>query len=109
MLLGPDREFGLIQHKLDYDRRQVTMSSTEGLCLNITVPNTLLQNDKLDAKDEKLPVFAFIHGGGFSVGSGMWPQYDVARFVQLSIKEGMPCIGVTLKYFTLTYRISRCN
>lgn len=90
-------EFNLIQHKLDYDRRQVAMSSTEGLCLNITIPNGLLKDDKLDVQEQKLPVFVFIHGGGFSVGSSMWPQYDVGRFVQLSVKEDMPCIGVTLK------------
>ena len=76
------------------------MSDTEGLCLNITVPKS--QDGTLDAEG-RLPVVTFIHGGGFNNGSGMFPHYDMARFVQLSVKEGMPCIAVVLKYvLTLT-------
>ena len=71
------------------------MSDTEGLCLNVTVPKS--QTGKLD-QSGKLPVFAFIHGGGFINGSGMFPQYDMARFVRLSVKEGKPCIAVSLNY-----------
>jgi hypothetical protein len=32
------------------------------------------------------------------VGSGIYPHYDMARFVRLGITEGMPCIAVTMKY-----------
>ena len=70
------------------------MSDTKGLCLNITVPSS--KQGSLDAS-ASLPVFVFIHGGGYNVGSAMFPQYDMARFVQLSIKERRPCIGVALK------------
>ena len=67
------------------------MSETEGLCLNITTPDSI-------SAENKLPVFAFIHGGGFNVGSAMYPQYDLARFVSLSVAEGRQCIAVGLNY-----------
>jgi hypothetical protein len=90
-----DPEFGLIQHTLDYDRSAFTQSDTEGLCLNITIPAF---TNCVIVEEAKLPVFVFIHGGGFMVGSGMYPQYDMAKFVRLSIEAGMPCIAVTMKY-----------
>ena len=31
-----------------------------------------------------LPVFVFIHGGGFGIGSHAWPQSNLARTVKLS-------------------------
>ncbi len=43
-------------------------------------------------------MFAFIHGGGFMVGSGNYPQYDMTKFVRLSKESGMPCIAVSMKY-----------
>ena len=92
---GPDGEFGLIQHTLEYDRDEMTMSDTEGLCLNITVPRP--ETGELDG-GRKLPVFAFIHGGGFNVGSGMSPQYNMTRFVKLSVSMGQPIIAVALNY-----------
>lgn len=92
---GPDGEYGLIQHKLEHNQSDFSMSDTEGLCLNITVPSS--KEGSLDAHS-KLPVFVFIHGGGFNVGSGMYPQYNMARFVQLSTKLGMPIIAVSLNY-----------
>jgi carboxylesterase type B len=65
------------------------------LCLNITIPTASKGSTDPNAK---LPVFVFIHGGAFMVGSGIYPQYDMARFVRLSVQEGKPCIGVTMKY-----------
>lgn len=35
------------------------------------------------------------------VGSGIYPQYDMTKFVRLSMEIGMPIIGVTLKYVAL--------
>ena len=70
------------------------MSDTEGLCLNVTVPRA--SSGSIDT-EAKLPVLVFIHGGGFTVGSGVYPQYDMARFVRLSVKEGRPCITVITK------------
>ena len=88
---GPEAEFGLIQHSLDYDKSELRMSDTDSLCLNITLP----ANTPADAG---LPVFVFIHGGGFQVGSGMWPQYDMSRFVALSVELGKPLIAVVMNY-----------
>ncbi|KAK5174082.1 uncharacterized protein LTR77_001162 [Saxophila tyrrhenica] len=90
-----DPEFGLIQQSLDYDRSAFTQSDTEGLCLNVTIPAG--SNGSVD-ENANLPVFVFIHGGGLNVGSGMYPQYDMARFVQLSLQEGKPCVAVSLNY-----------
>ncbi|KAF5714315.1 esterase lipase [Fusarium mundagurra] len=67
-------------------------SDTEALNLNIWVPKgqdgQLLQN---------LPVYVFIHGGGFISGSGNSPHYDLTRLVRLSAEMETPIIGVTVK------------
>jgi carboxylesterase type B len=70
-------------------------SDLEGLNLNIASPT--LQNRAAQAEN-KLPIFFFIHGGGFQVGSGTFPQYDMARFVRLSSHKSMPLIAVTINY-----------
>jgi carboxylesterase type B len=71
----------LIQHSLEYDKAAFTQSDTDCLTLNITVPNDA--NNTSDI----LPVFVFIHGGGFMVGSSAYPQYDMARFVHCGNPE----------------------
>jgi carboxylesterase type B len=68
------------------------MSDVDGLNLNIYVPSEGLTAGR------KLPVFAFIHGGGFNGGSSSFPPYDMTRFIRLSIQKGMPVIAVSLKY-----------
>jgi len=75
----------------------MTTSDTEGLNLNISVPKSALGGK------QKLPVAVFIHGGGFNIGSGNWPQYDYANLVKLSIKKDMPIIGVSIKYVWIPY------
>ncbi|KAK4545632.1 hypothetical protein LTR36_002585 [Oleoguttula mirabilis] len=88
---GPQMEQSLIQHTLPDDTSHLTASDTEGLNLNITVPAGT-------SEDAKLPVFVFIHGGGFMVGSATWPQYDFAKLVSLSKAKGRPVIAVSLNY-----------
>lgn len=85
---GCDNEYMFIQHKLE--REPDVMSETECLHLNITIPSR--------KSSEPLPVFVFIYGGGFAVGSNSWPQYDFARLVELSIETSMPIIAVAVKY-----------
>lgn len=87
---GADFEQKLFQHELKYDRSQYRLSDLEGLNLNVTVPADFKTNDKL-------PVIAFIHGGGFNVGSSNFPQYDLARMVKLSVEKKEPIIAVSLK------------
>lgn len=82
-------EFGLIQKSLLIT--EFPQSDTECLNLNITVPAEV-KNGLPD-----LPVFCFIHGGGFGIGSNAWPQYDQARIVKLSCDLGMPVIGIGVK------------
>ena len=91
---GPEMEQRLIQHTLPYDPNTLSACDTECLNLNVTVP---LNADDGLSKERKLPVFVFIHGGGFMSGSAMWPQYHLAKFVDLSRSKGKPCIGVALK------------
>lgn len=45
-----------------------------------------------------LPVIVFLHGGGYTIGSNAWPQYDFKRIVALSVAEKQPVIGVNIKY-----------
>lgn len=93
---GPQNEQGLIQHSLPDDVSNLTSSDIEGLNLNITVP--LPEGEKGLPHNRKLPVFCFIHGGGFVVGSAAWPQYNFARFVRLGIQNRTPCIAVAFNY-----------
>ena len=79
-------EHSLIQHTLPHG--EFSISDIDGLTLNISVPRKSHDN---------LPVFVFIHGGGFSTGSNSWPQYDFARIVKLSAEKGMPVIGLNIK------------
>ncbi|KAH7311862.1 Alpha/Beta hydrolase protein [Rhexocercosporidium sp. MPI-PUGE-AT-0058] len=67
--------------------------TSEFECLNlvVTVPKGVKTGDGL-------PVFVWVHGGGFSVGSSCWPQYDLERFVKTSIEIGRPVVGVSINY-----------
>ncbi|KAK0110047.1 hypothetical protein ONS95_002707 [Cadophora gregata] len=74
---------------------EMRMSELDGLNLNVSVP---LINGKFPSPEQKIPVFMFIHGGGFALGSNAWPQYDQARIVKMSAEIGMPIIGVGINY-----------
>lgn len=80
-------EHSLLQHSLPHG--EFTSSETEGLNLNLFVPSQCKGS---------LPVFVYVHGGGFTIGSGAWPQYDLTGVVKLSNQLGTPVIGVTIKY-----------
>jgi carboxylesterase type B len=69
------------------------MSDIEGLNLNICAPANVDVS-----KDGGLPVFVFIHGGGFHGGSSSFRSHDLARLVRLSVAKGMPTIAVSLNY-----------
>jgi carboxylesterase type B len=97
MVPGPmekawEDEFTFIQKSLPMPK--MTMSELDGLNLNITVP---LVSGKLPSPDTRLPVFVFVHGGGFGLGSNAWPHYDQARFVRQSVEMELPVIGVGIK------------
>ncbi|KAF9890585.1 hypothetical protein FE257_005716 [Aspergillus nanangensis] len=86
---GCDLEFSVMQHGLP--RSHLAQSDTDCLNLNITTPHGA---DNSSA----LPVFVFIHGGGFQIGANSWPQFNLGRFVKLSMQTGTPVIGVTINY-----------
>ncbi|OAL44019.1 carboxylesteras-like protein [Pyrenochaeta sp. DS3sAY3a] len=89
-----NNEFGFLQKSLPIpDVPQ--HSDLEGLNLNITVP--LSKNGEIDSK-ANLPVYVFIHGGGFAVGSSWYPHYDPTALVNLSVEKGKPIIGITINY-----------
>jgi carboxylesterase type B len=90
---GADFEATLLQYSLPYDRDAVRMSDIEGLNLNICAPANVDVS-----KDGGLPVFVFIHGGGFHGGSSSFRSHDLARLVRLSVAKGMPTIAVSLNY-----------
>jgi hypothetical protein len=86
-------EFGFIQHPLplpDVPKH----SDLDGLNLNITIP---CSKDGSIATSSKLPVYVFVHGGGFAVGSSWYPHYDPELIVKLSAELGKPLIGITIK------------
>lgn len=89
-----NREFGFIQQSLPLPDVP-THSDLEGLNLNITIP--LNENGEVDT-NANLPVYVFIHGGGFAVGSSWYPHYNQTPMVKLSAERGKPIIGVTIKY-----------
>lgn len=84
-----DGEHGLIQQPLPCTYRETSL--LHGLALSITVPSTATPTSSL-------PVLAFIHGGGFAIGSTTWPQYDFSRLVRLGVARGTPFIGVGINY-----------
>lgn len=73
-----------------------TMEDLECLQLNVTVPKAT-SNDYPSNKTG-LPVFVWVHGGGLSVGSNNWPQYDLQKFVERSVEIGKPVIAVAINY-----------
>ncbi|KAF2830959.1 alpha/beta-hydrolase [Ophiobolus disseminans] len=72
------------------------MDEFDCLHVNVTVPKSALHTRRGGAKD--LPVFVWVHGGGLSMGSNSWPQYDLRKFVERSEEIGKPVIGVAINY-----------
>ena len=72
------------------------MDEFECLNLNVTVPKSSLASKRKGRPG--LPVFVWVHGGGLSMGSNNWPQYDLRRFVERSSEIGKPVIGVAINY-----------
>ncbi|KAH8732619.1 carboxylesterase-like protein [Phaeosphaeriaceae sp. PMI808] len=89
-----DREFSFIQHTLPLPDVP-THSDLEGLNLNITVP---LGKEGEIICNAGIPVYVFVHGGGFAVGSSWYPHYDASAIVKLSAELKKPMIGITINY-----------
>lgn len=65
-------------------------------CLNLNI--TRPAGRPIGSGHGSLPIFLFIHGGGFANGSAGFPQYDMSRFVRLSVSKGLPVIAITMNY-----------
>jgi carboxylesterase type B len=79
---------GAIQHTLP--KKDLSQSDLDCLNMNISVPEGT-------TSVSKLPVFLFIHGGGFVLGASSWPQFDWTRLVKLSKEKGYPIVAVSFK------------
>ncbi|OIW26278.1 alpha/beta-hydrolase [Coniochaeta ligniaria NRRL 30616] len=87
-----DLEQLLLQHELPHPA--YSFSDKECLTLNVTAPNA-----EIRAKAGKpLPVLVYVHGGGYVTGSANWPQWELAKLVELSIEHGSPIIAVGINY-----------
>ncbi|KAI1843768.1 hypothetical protein JX265_001062 [Neoarthrinium moseri] len=73
---------------------QRPVSDLNALHLNIYVPKI---NGQLPVPGS-LPIFAWIHGGGFVSGANSWPHYDMQNLIQLSASQGLPVIGVGINF-----------
>ncbi|KAE9367251.1 alpha/beta-hydrolase [Stipitochalara longipes BDJ] len=67
----------------------------EEKCLNLTVS---VPREVLEGKRGRVPVMVHVHGGGFVEGSHTQGARDTARMAELSAKEGMPVIVVSIHY-----------
>ncbi|PSN63436.1 alpha/beta-hydrolase [Corynespora cassiicola Philippines] len=65
-------------------------------CLHLTV--TVPKPSHGSPAYTNLPVFVWVHGGGLSMGSTSWPQYDLRAFVARSAELGKPVVGVAVNY-----------
>ncbi|BEJ06734.1 hypothetical protein CcaverHIS641_0400030 [Cutaneotrichosporon cavernicola] len=86
---GCSWEHSLIQQSLPSP--EFEQNDTECLTLNIALPSKV-------ASTSALPVLALVHGGAFATGSSSYPQYDLARIVQISIEQDQPIIAVGINY-----------
>ncbi|EFQ87185.1 hypothetical protein CFE70_001165 [Pyrenophora teres f. teres 0-1] len=89
-----NNEYGFLQKSLPLPEVP-KHSDLEGLNLNITVPTN--KDGEIDP-NAKLPVYVFIHGGGFTVGSSWYTHYDPAPLVKMSVEKKKPMIGITINY-----------
>lgn len=81
-------ELSAVQHILP--KKELHQSGVGCLNLNIIVLSGTTVSSKL-------PVFVFIHGGGYLLGAGSWSTYDFTRFVRLSAEKKLPIVAVSFK------------
>lgn len=79
-----------MQHPLPHP--SYAFSDRECLTLNVSAPSA-----DIPAGNKPLPVLVYVHGGGFVTGSANWPQWELARLVELSIECGSPIVAVGIK------------
>ena len=85
-----DLEQLLLQHPLPHPEYQ--FSDLDCLTLNVAAPSASVRRG-----GKPLPVLVYVHGGGFVTGSANWPQWQLARLVELSVELGSPVVAVGIK------------
>ncbi|KAF2151250.1 carboxylesterase [Myriangium duriaei CBS 260.36] len=88
----------IFQSHLDFP---TDVGESEFDCLNLFVvrPSAeALDRLGLDGHNTKLPVFVWIHGGGYGFGASTDPPWDPARLVARSLEFKKPIISVALNY-----------
>lgn len=86
--VGPSCMQNIVQERKPWTYEFMTHGETSENCLSLNVWTAA------KSSNEKLPVYVYIHGGGFSEGSGMVPVYD---------GEGLSRKGVVV--VTINYRL----
>jgi carboxylesterase type B len=72
------------------------MDELECLHVNVTIPKSAVKSKH--GNQQGLPVFVWVHGGGLSMGSNNWPQYELQKFVDRSVEIEKPVIAVAMNY-----------
>ncbi|KAF2462453.1 para-nitrobenzyl esterase [Lineolata rhizophorae] len=91
---GLPGEYELIQQAIPEQLQSpLPASDLDGLNLSVTIPAAAPLSPS-----SSYPVFVWVHGGGYSVGSGAWLHYDMARLVALSVELGSPVVAVSINY-----------
>jgi len=84
-----------LQHPLPHPEYQ--FSDLECLTLNVAAPNASVRAQAGGGSGRPFPVLVYVHGGGFVTGSANWPQWELARLVELSVERGSPIVAVGIK------------
>ncbi|ORY08185.1 Alpha/Beta hydrolase protein [Clohesyomyces aquaticus] len=84
--------------ELNMEEEERWEDELECLTACVAVPVSALLSKNSTSNKKGLPVLIFIHGGGLSMGSNTWPQFQLRRLISHSSRLNQPIIGITLNY-----------
>ncbi|KAH8819077.1 para-nitrobenzyl esterase [Xylogone sp. PMI_703] len=90
----PPDNIHIIMHNM-FEKQSMDQRQSELDCLHVNIygpPEAIF-----DKKGERLPVFAYIHGGAFNAGDNT-TEFDGNHLVKRSMELGEPIIIVTINY-----------
>ncbi|EPE10351.1 para-nitrobenzyl esterase [Ophiostoma piceae UAMH 11346] len=92
-----DKPKALRQHLYNLNRDSASVPEDEHECLVLNVYTPPNAEELVEQRGKPLPVFVWIHGGGWTIGDG-GPDYDGNWQVAESIELGKPFIFVAINY-----------